>query len=235
MRQYQLASATRVPRTPASSAALATCHSSRSRTHSSTSCRATATPPTTGRQCVVLGGGVGGLVTAAKLAQEPGVSSVTVLEHNATVGGRLQTVSSTDGYRWDTGPSLLLLPQVYKQTFEWLGARLDDYVQLRRVEPAAYRVWFAGSDSGGGGAGASSQAGTTTVPYLDLLYDVQQMVQQLEQVQPGAGAATGCVTCLCQCHRRLAAAGTHCTHYLHTTPPNPLSPPPLQVKPILTG
>jgi hypothetical protein len=52
---------------------------------------------------------------------------------------------------------------------------------VRQVEPAAYRVWFAdgyGSSSGGGRDGGCT---------LDMFYDVQHMVEQLEQVEEGAG------------------------------------------------
>lgn len=42
-------------------------------------------------------------------------------------------------------------------------------MQLQRVEPAAYRVFFEG--------------GTT----LDLLYDVPRMMAQLEGIEAGAG------------------------------------------------
>jgi phytoene desaturase (3,4-didehydrolycopene-forming) len=117
------------------------------------------------------------MVTAAKLAQSG--YRVTLCEQNPSLGGRLQTVSMS-GCRFDTGPSLLLLPQVYRDTFAYLGSSLEDHVQLARVEPAAYRVWFG---DGYGAAGKDSPQGCT----LDLLYDVQQMVQQLEQVEAGAG------------------------------------------------
>ncbi|KAF6244121.1 hypothetical protein COO60DRAFT_1708158 [Scenedesmus sp. NREL 46B-D3] len=119
-----------------------------------------------------VGGGIGGLVTAGKLAQHG--YSVTVLEKNAE-----------DGYRFDTGPSLLLFPDEYRRTFQWLGSRLEDYVQLAKIEPAAYRVFFADGSS----SGSSSNGGSS---YLDLLYDVHEMVQQLERVQQelvGGGTA----------------------------------------------
>jgi phytoene dehydrogenase-like protein len=54
------------------------------------------------------------------------------------VGGRCQSVE-LDGYRFDTGPSLLLFKHVYERTFRQLGSRLQDHVDVRRVEPAAYR------------------------------------------------------------------------------------------------
>lgn len=150
-------------------------HSSRWQCRTST-CTASAAQ----RDCVVLGGGIGGLVTAAKLAQSG--YSVTVCEQNEQLGGRCQTVSF-EGCRFDTGPSLLLLPQVYRETFAWLGSSITEHVQLARVEPAAYRVWFADNFD------SSSQEGAS----LDLFYDVQRMVEQLERVEPGAGGCSAAV------------------------------------------
>jgi phytoene dehydrogenase-like protein len=62
-----------------------------------------------------VGGGIGGLVTAAKLAQLG--ANVTICEQNPTAGGRCQTIS-VEGCRFDAGPSLLLLPQVCKKQEE---------------------------------------------------------------------------------------------------------------------
>lgn len=144
---------------------------------SSSPTRSIACNAASARHCIVIGGGIGGLVIAAKLAQASDYK-VTLLEQNQTVGGRCQS-TSFEGCRFDTGPSLLLLPQVYRDTLEWLGSDISTFVRLQRVEPAAYRVHFC--EAVGSSAGSSS---------LDLLYDVQQMVQQLEQVELGAGAVT---------------------------------------------
>ncbi|WP_229073760.1 NAD(P)/FAD-dependent oxidoreductase [Actinoplanes sp. DH11] len=59
---------------------------------------------------VVIGAGVGGLAAAARLADAG--HRVVVHERAATVGGKL-AVHERDGYRFDTGPSLLTLPQVF--------------------------------------------------------------------------------------------------------------------------
>ena len=60
--------------------------------------------------------------------------------HNDTVGGRLDELSS-DGFRFDTGPSLLLAKDIYEETFKALGSNMYDHVELRRVEPA-YKVFL---------------------------------------------------------------------------------------------
>jgi phytoene dehydrogenase-like protein len=59
---------------------------------------------------VVIGAGVGGLATAIRLARAG--HDVVVHERSATVGGKLG-VHERDGFRFDTGPSLLTLPQVF--------------------------------------------------------------------------------------------------------------------------
>ena len=47
-----------------------------------------------------------------------------------------------DGYRFDQGPSLLLLPQLFHRTFEELGTSLkEEGVELRKCEPN-YNIWF---------------------------------------------------------------------------------------------
>ena len=59
---------------------------------------------------VVIGAGVGGLAAAIRLAAAG--HDVEVHERNATPGGKL-AVRERDGFRFDTGPSLLTLPQVF--------------------------------------------------------------------------------------------------------------------------
>jgi phytoene desaturase len=58
----------------------------------------------------VIGAGVGGLAVAIRLAAAG--HEVVVHERSATTGGKLG-VYERDGFRFDTGPSLLTLPQVF--------------------------------------------------------------------------------------------------------------------------
>ncbi|CAM6092932.1 unnamed protein product [Calypogeia fissa] len=128
-----------------------------------------------GRKVIVIGGGVGGLAVGGKLAFEG--FDVQILEKNADSGGRLQSLYAKLGgqetFRFDTGPSLLLLPQKYRDAFTAMGEKLEDYVVLEKVDPVAYRVFF-GEEEG--------------PHHLDLMYDVQKMCAQLESVEKGAAA-----------------------------------------------
>ncbi|KAK3068193.1 ATP-binding cassette transporter CGR1, partial [Teratosphaeriaceae sp. CCFEE 6253] len=84
--------------------------------------------------------GVGGTSTAARLAHAG--FAVTVLEKNGFTGGRCSLITTASGYRFDQGPSLLLLPRLFHSTFADLGTTLEkEGVELRKCEPN-YRIWF---------------------------------------------------------------------------------------------
>lgn len=82
---------------------------------------------------VVVGAGLGGLAAAARLADLGHV--VTVLEQASVVGGQVGTFSRA-GFTFDTGPTLLTLPAVYRDLFRKTGRRLERELELTPVEPA---------------------------------------------------------------------------------------------------
>ncbi|KAG9233695.1 hypothetical protein BJ875DRAFT_37260 [Amylocarpus encephaloides] len=91
------------------------------------------------RTAVVVGAGVGGIATAARLAKAG--FSVTVLEKNNFTGGRCSIISH-EGYRFDQGPSLLLFPRLFEETFHDLDSSLStEGVELLRCHPNYY-LWF---------------------------------------------------------------------------------------------
>ena len=78
------------------------------------------------QKAIVVGGGVGGLGMASRLANAG--YEVTILEKNADVGGRCRSESfegGGEGYRFDTGPSLMLLPDRYREQFTAVGKKLE--------------------------------------------------------------------------------------------------------------
>lgn len=88
---------------------------------------------------IVIGAGMGGMACAARLASKGHV--VQVLEHNDTWGGKLGFVEH-DGSRFDTGPSLLTLPAVYRDLFLKTGAALEDSIEIVELD-TAFRYQFA--------------------------------------------------------------------------------------------
>jgi phytoene desaturase len=90
------------------------------------------------RNVVIVGGGVGGLAAAIRLRGQG--HRVIVIERNAQAGGKLAT-RERDGYRFDTGPSLVTLPHVFERCFAAVGAVLADEVDLRRLDPQCRYHW----------------------------------------------------------------------------------------------
>jgi phytoene desaturase len=87
---------------------------------------------------IVIGAGIGGIATAARLARNG--YRVTVLEKNEGPGGRANQIVR-DGHRFDVGPTLFLMPDVWEETYAALGEKLTDHLDLRRIDPT-YTVHF---------------------------------------------------------------------------------------------
>lgn len=86
---------------------------------------------------LVVGAGLGGLTVSCRLAAAG--HDVVLAERSATVGGKLGTYS-WESLTWDTGPSLLILPGLLRDTFDACGGWPED-LQLQRLQPLhTYRL-----------------------------------------------------------------------------------------------
>ncbi|MSW89925.1 MAG: phytoene desaturase, partial [Actinobacteria bacterium] len=82
---------------------------------------------------VVIGAGMGGMTAAARLARSG--HSVTLYEASDTYGGKLRT-EWIGKFAFDTGPSLLTLPAVYKDFFIRTGKPLGQLCEIKAVDPS---------------------------------------------------------------------------------------------------
>ena len=95
------------------------------------------------RQAVVIGGGFGGLSSAALLARDGW--EVTLIERLESLGGRARHWQK-DGYTFDLGPSWYLMPEVFEHFFGLFGKKREDYFSLLPLDPY-YKVFFGAGES----------------------------------------------------------------------------------------
>ncbi|MDR5701513.1 phytoene desaturase family protein [Agromyces aerolatus] len=119
-------------------------------------------------RAIVIGGGIAGLASAALLARDG--HEVTLLEARTELGGRAGRWESA-GFRFDTGPSWYLMPEVFEHFFRLMGTTAAAQLDLVRLDPG-YRVFF--EEAGGA---------------VDLRADREASVALFESIEPGAGAA----------------------------------------------
>ncbi|WP_163150561.1 NAD(P)/FAD-dependent oxidoreductase [Anoxybacillus sp. MB8] len=86
----------------------------------------------------VVGGGIGGMMTALLLAKRG--AHVTVFEKNDRLGGRLSFMER-DEFRIDAGPTIVLLPEKLRTFLSDVGVTEDEY-ELVRCDPM-YTIHFA--------------------------------------------------------------------------------------------
>ncbi|WP_224278258.1 phytoene desaturase family protein [Nocardioides lacusdianchii] len=91
---------------------------------------------------VVVGGGFGGMATAARLAKLG--HDVTLLERADHLGGALTSVEH-DGFTWDAGPASTLLPAVVRDLFRKSGRPLERELDLQPLDPVREHRFGDGS------------------------------------------------------------------------------------------
>ena len=94
------------------------------------------------KKVLVVGAGLGGLAAAIRLARAG--HAVEVWEKNGEAGGKLKEFRQ-DGFSWGTGPSLLTMPYVLRELFAAAGERMEDHLELVRLESACRYFWTDGT------------------------------------------------------------------------------------------
>ncbi|MBU6347973.1 MAG: phytoene desaturase [Actinomycetales bacterium] len=111
-------------------------------------------------EVVIVGAGLAGLSAAMRLAGAG--RKVTVLERESIPGGRAGRIND-QGYGFDTGPTVLTMPDLIADAFDCLGEEMSDWLTLEPVDPLYRAFYHDGS-------------------VLNVFADVQQMADEISQV-----------------------------------------------------
>jgi phytoene desaturase len=121
---------------------------------------------------VVVGAGLAGLSAAMRLAGAG--RQVTVLERESVPGGRagrLSVPTAHGSYEFDTGPTVLTMPDLIADAFDCVGEKMEDWLTLEPVAPL-YRSFYPDGS------------------VLNVHADVDEMAEEITQVI-GADEAAG--------------------------------------------
>jgi len=114
----------------------------------------------------IIGGGLGGLAAACTLAARG--YRVVLFERNDWLGGKA-AVLQEQGFRFDMGPTIVTIPTALRRIFAEAGRRLEDYLDLIRLDPQ-WRCFFEDGS------------------VLDLRQNPEQMTRELERFAPGTNS-----------------------------------------------
>ena len=94
------------------------------------------------KRVAIIGGGLGALSGAIRLAQLG--FSVQLFEKNPKIGGKVNEII-LGGYRFDTGASLLTMPFVIDELFDFAGFKRSDYLDFVPIDPICRYFFSDGS------------------------------------------------------------------------------------------
>jgi diapolycopene oxygenase len=113
----------------------------------------------------IIGAGLAGLSAACTLAARG--YDVTVFERNHWLGGKNVPLEQ-NGFRFDMGPTILIMPSVLRRIFREAGESLERWLPMVHLDPQ-WRSFF--------------NDGTV----LDLAQDTADMTSNLDAFSPGSG------------------------------------------------
>ncbi|MGI8467959.1 MAG: phytoene desaturase family protein [Pyrinomonadaceae bacterium] len=114
------------------------------------------------KKIIIIGAGLGGLSAACRLAKSG--FDVTILEKNETVGGKINFVEA-NGYKFDTGASLLTMRHILEDLFTSCEKRLEDYLELVPLEPICRYFW-------------------TDKTVFDASQNIEKTAREIEKISP---------------------------------------------------
>lgn len=119
------------------------------------------------KRAIIIGSGFGGLGAACLLGKNGW--NVTIIEKNGQVGGRAGQFKAR-GFTFDSGPSWLLMIDVFERFFGLLDENIHDHLEIVRLSPS-YRVFYKG-----------------TGQQVDIWSNPEKDTRTFETIEPGASS-----------------------------------------------
>jgi diapolycopene oxygenase len=94
------------------------------------------------KKIIVCGAGIGGMVRAVYLADKG--HEVEIYEKNLEPGGKVNEFRK-EGFRFDTGPSLITIPFLLQNFFKDINKNINDYLELVESESSGKYFWNDGT------------------------------------------------------------------------------------------
>lgn len=112
----------------------------------------------------IIGAGVGGLASAARLAKQG--FNVNVYEKLSGCGGR-NNIIIDNGFKFDTGPSFVMMPDFFKEFFNSCNESISDYINLKNLD-AHYKIFYPDNTT------------------LTIYGNQEKTEAELEKIEPGS-------------------------------------------------
>jgi phytoene desaturase len=137
------------------------------------------------KKCIIIGAGTSGLAAGIRL-QTLGFQ-VDIYEKNPKIGGRMYQIQK-EGFSFDVGPTIVMMPDEYKDVFRFSKANPDDYIQMTLLDPM-YEVHFPNETK------------------LSISADLTKLVKQLESISDDD--TQGYLAYLADVYKRYTVAKKH--------------------------
>lgn len=114
----------------------------------------------------IVGAGVGGLATAVRLAKDG--YQVEVFEKLPGRGGRNHLLEDS-GFKFDMGPSFVLMPDFFEEVFSYCGVDIKDYLDLKVLD-VNYKIFYPDGET------------------LTIYKDLERIKEEIERIERGSSA-----------------------------------------------
>jgi len=119
------------------------------------------------KKIAVVGAGVGGLSCAARLAHDG--YDIEVFEKLGACGGRNHLLEDR-GFKFDMGPSFVLMPDFFEEPFVYCRENIKDYLEFKILD-VSYKIFYPDGD------------------ILSVYKDPSRTKEELERIEKGSSAA----------------------------------------------